>query len=259
MSKAIAYVKELNEGQSEIHYTLTHVLGMGTAWGLWKMRRDVGRLSWGRFRHQKKVGITILCEVDGGKDLVPCTFYNAHEMTIKEFAEAINAKVARAKAKKDEIHNAQTGMFNFIPSFIAQPLMFICSYIALAVGCNVSCLSLRNDAFGHIILTNIGTLGLTRGYAPLCPVMHGMGLICAGKIEKRPICDDEGNIVVADMSSIVGTGDHRYGDAVIWKPFFKSFRGFIEDPQAYDGEDLVKWPENAHHSEKPKEEYSKLK
>jgi hypothetical protein len=137
--------------------------------------------------------------------------------------------------------------------------MFICSYISLAVGCNIPPLSLRSDSFGHIILTNIGTLGLTRGYAPLCPPMHSMGLICAGKIEKRPIVDADGNITIADISSIVGTGDHRFGDAVIWKPFFKAFMGYVEDPENFDGDDLTKWPENAHWSEEPKKEYSKLK
>lgn len=51
MTKAIEYVKELNSSQTEIHYTLTHVLGHALAWGAWKMRRDIGRISWGFFRH----------------------------------------------------------------------------------------------------------------------------------------------------------------------------------------------------------------
>jgi hypothetical protein len=86
MTNAIAYVKELNASQTEIHYTLTHLMGHAMAWGAWKMRRDIGRIRWGFFKHQKKVGITCLVDVEGGKDLVPCTFFNAHEMTLKEFA-----------------------------------------------------------------------------------------------------------------------------------------------------------------------------
>ena len=119
MTKAIAYVKELNKNQTEIHYTLTHVLGHAMAWGAWKMRRDIGRISWGFFRHQKKVGITCLVEVDGGKDLVPCTIFNGHEMSLKEFTNTINEKIKRAKAKKDDVHNQQTAILNYIPSFIA--------------------------------------------------------------------------------------------------------------------------------------------
>jgi hypothetical protein len=40
---------------------------------------------------------------------------------------------------------------------------------------------------GHFILTNIGTLGMQQGFAPLCPPMRSMGLICAGKTEKRAV------------------------------------------------------------------------
>jgi hypothetical protein len=83
-------------------------------------------------------------------------------------------------------------MMNFIPSFLGSPLIWICSYISMAVGINIPPLALRNDSFGHIILTNIGTLGLSKGYAPLCPPMHAMGLFCMGTIEKRPIVNSEG-------------------------------------------------------------------
>ena len=130
----------------------------------------------------------------------------------------------------------------------------------MAVGLNIPPLALRNDSFGHIILTNIGTLGLSRGYAPLCPPMHALGLFCIGKIEKRPIVDESGQIVVADMASLVGTGDHRFGDAVIFNPLFRAYRGYVEDPKHWDPTDLKKYPENAHHSEKAQgPEYNKIK
>lgn len=51
------------------------------------------------------------------------------------------------------------------------------------------------------------------------------------------------------MASLVGTGDHRFGDAIIWNPLFKCFRGYIEDPAHFDPTDLAKYPENPHYSE----------
>jgi pyruvate/2-oxoglutarate dehydrogenase complex dihydrolipoamide acyltransferase (E2) component len=88
--------------------------------------------------------------------------------------------------------------------------------------------------------------------------MHTTGLFCIGKVEKRPICDEQGNIITADMSSLVATGDHRVGDAVCFSPLFKCFRGYVEDPERFDPEDLHKYPENPHYSEKATE-YTKLK
>ena len=86
MDKAIEYVKKLNAEQSEVHYTLTHLIGWATGWGLYKMRKNVGRIRWGTFHYDKEIGTTVLCDVEGGKDLVPVTVWNVHKMTLKEYA-----------------------------------------------------------------------------------------------------------------------------------------------------------------------------
>jgi hypothetical protein len=59
------------------------------AWGLYKQRRDIGRLTLGAFKRSKRLGVTILVDVKGGTDLVPVTVWDAHKMTIIEFAKYI--------------------------------------------------------------------------------------------------------------------------------------------------------------------------
>ena len=71
---------------------MTHVVTIAAAWGLYKMRRDVGRLPFGTFKAAKKFGVTVLVDVEGGKDLVPITLWDAHKMSIFEVAEIITAK-----------------------------------------------------------------------------------------------------------------------------------------------------------------------
>ena len=93
MDNALAYCKRLNSEQKEAHITLTHVVTLATAWGLYKMRRDVGRLPWGTFRAAKKFGVTVLVDVEGGKDLVAVTIWDAHKMSIFEVAKVITEKV----------------------------------------------------------------------------------------------------------------------------------------------------------------------
>ena len=72
------------------------------------MRRDIGRLPWGFFKHSKKIGLTILVDVDGGKDLIPITVWDAHTMTVIELAKKMTEKVQRAKKGKDEAHKKAT-------------------------------------------------------------------------------------------------------------------------------------------------------
>ena len=139
------------------------------------------------------------------------------------------------------MHNESTKLADLIPSFIAEPLIFMVTYFAAV--CGIKAPPLFNPKqFGHITVTNIGTLGFTSGFAPLCPPTHSMALICCGKIELRPIVNKEGEIVPAHMMTVVATGDHRYGDAAIFIPFFKSFIGYLEDPEGFDLQGALEHP-----------------
>lgn len=99
VTKTVEYIKQLNESQDEVKITMTHCIGHSIAWGLYKMRRDVGRFTWGYFKNSKRIGITILVDVEGGSDLVPITLWNAHEITLIEFAKRCNERVQLAKNK----------------------------------------------------------------------------------------------------------------------------------------------------------------
>jgi len=247
VTKTVQYVKELNESQKEQRITLTHVLGHGLAWGLYKMRRDVGRLTWGFFKYnQGRIGITILVDVEGGSDLVPITLWNAHELTLIEFAAKCNEKVSIAKNKKDVQHNKSTASAAFVPSFLLQPILSIGSYINVNLNIPIPQMGLHKESVGHYVLTNIGSLGMQQGFAPICPPLRMMGLTCAGKVVKTPwVVDDK--IVIQDIMNTTQTGDHRYGDASIWVPMHRAFKGYMEDAKNFDP---TIYKENVHYSEK---------
>ena len=79
-----------------------------------------------------------------------------------------------------------------------------------------------------------------------------MAILCTGAVEKRPVVDKEDGdkIKVASMMTCVSTGDHRYGDAAIMNPFFKTMKGFMEDPAGFDE---TKFRDVVHYSEPKKE------
>jgi hypothetical protein len=87
MDNLMAFVKQQNENQKEISITFTHVLAHAIAWGMYKQRRDIGRITLGAFRRSKKLGVTVLVDVEGGTDLVPVTVWDAHKMTLIELAK----------------------------------------------------------------------------------------------------------------------------------------------------------------------------
>jgi len=49
-------------------------------------------------------------------------------------------------------------MMGFVPSFIAQPLITVGTYLSVSAGIEIKALGLSEN-FGHIVLTNIGSIG----------------------------------------------------------------------------------------------------
>ena len=154
-----------------------------------------------------------------------------------------------AKARKDDSHNKSTASANFLPSFVLQPALVILSYINSSLGFAIPPMGIKKDNMGHYILTNVGTLGMMSGMAPLCPPMHAMGLTCAGKIAKKAVVIDE-QIVIQDVIRCTQTVDHRFGDGATWKPCFNVFKAYMENPKEIDFDNFE---EVAHWSEKKTE------
>ena len=108
--------------------------------------------------------------------------------------------------------------------------MVVVTYVNVALGFAIPQMGLKKESMGHYILTNIGTLNLISGMAPLCPPMHAMGLTTAGKIQKKAVVIDE-QVVVQDVMRCTQTIDHRFGGASTWQPCLKLFKAYVENPK----------------------------
>ena len=83
--------------------------------------------------------------MEGGKDLIPVTIFDGHKLEILDYAKILASKTVRAKSNKDSEHSKATGPFELIPSFIAQPLLYILTYIGMNLGVSCKAIGLRND------------------------------------------------------------------------------------------------------------------
>lgn len=217
---------------------MTHLIGHALCHGLYKMRRDIGRIRFGYFVNNKDIGMTTLVDVEGGQDLVPVTIFNGHEMSLLEYAKDLTAQVQSSKKKENVSHNKSTQSAVFLPSFILTPFLMLLSYLNLNCGIPLPCIGINKRSVGHYVLTNIGTLNMQQGFAPLCPPLRAMGFTCAGNIRKSPVVVD-GKIEIADIMTSTQTGDHRFGDASIFIPLHKVYKGYIEDPENFKAENYA--------------------
>ena len=103
----------------------------------------------------------------------------------------------------------------------------------------------KSNAWGHAVLTNVGSLGMTSAFAPITPQLHSVFLMCLGKVEKKAeVIEEAGKddrIEIRQMCQAVVTFDHRYGDASMCKKVERVMRDYIQDPENFD---LSKYPDN---------------
>ena len=141
----------------------------------------------------------------------------------------------RARENKDKNHAKATEMAGAMPSHFQQKLMTWATYFSINCGYDLKALGARNDQFGHVVLSNVGTLGLRAGYAPLCPPMRSTMMVCTGKMRNEPaVAEDGKTFIVQKQMSMVITGDHRYADAGSYLPFYKCLHGYLDDPANFD-------------------------
>jgi pyruvate/2-oxoglutarate dehydrogenase complex dihydrolipoamide acyltransferase (E2) component len=116
--------------------------------------------------------------------------------------------------------------------------MHFFTYLSINCGYDLKFVGARADQFGHVVLSNVGTLGLRGAFAPLCPPMRSTMMICTGKVRNEPaVAEDGKTFIVQKQMQIVITGDHRYADAAGYLCFYKCFDGYMNDPAKFNPSD----------------------
>lgn len=104
---------------------------------------------------------------------------------------------------------------------------------------------MKGNEWGQSVLTNVGSLGITEGFAPIPPFLHCMFLFCTGKAENRAVVIND-KIEIRYMMTCIVTVDHRYGDAGLALKFLRIIKDYVEDPEGFDND---KYEESKPYSE----------
>lgn len=94
-------------------------------------------------------------------------------------------------------------------------------------------------------MTNIGSIGIEEGFAPLPTAIRAMFIVCTGKAEKRPVVVND-NIEIRTMLSTTYSFDHRFGDAAVLIKCLNIVKDYVEDPENFNidkYEDQKSWEE----------------
>jgi pyruvate dehydrogenase E2 component (dihydrolipoamide acetyltransferase) len=105
----------------------------------------------------------------------------------------------------------------------------VASFVAYTLNVDPTFLGVPRDAFGSVMVTNVGSLGLDIAYPPLVPYSRVPILLAVGAVHDKPVAQD-GRVVVAKTMNVSVTFDHRFIDGVHAATMAKVLRTWMEDP-----------------------------
>ena len=231
---ALAWIEEVR-ARTGVHVTITHLVGKAVADAL-AARPDVnaivrrGRGIWAR----DQVDVFFQVARDGGEDLLGALVERADEKDLVTIATELERLAKRVRAHRDPSLDLTARLMQRLPEMLVGPAMKAAEALTYDLGIDLRRLGIPYDAFGSVMVTNVGTFGLRTALAPLVPFARTPLVIAVGAATDTPVAV-EGRIEVRPVLSLGVTLDHRILDGYQAGLLATRFREIFEDPARFLG------------------------
>lgn len=210
VTKAEEFVRQSRAAGKRI--TITHVvtaaIGRILRYDLPEVNVYIKR---GRFVEREDVTVMVAVNMKKGQEMGSIRIHDADRKSVFEIAEEIRSKAAATRQGDENATMRNKYTLGKIPWPFRRITFVILKWITNTLGFQIRSLGLTHDAFGSILLSNIGSHGLNTGMAALFPGAKLPAVIIMGKSEERPVVRN-GEIVVRTILPFTATIDHRIMD-----------------------------------------------
>jgi pyruvate/2-oxoglutarate dehydrogenase complex dihydrolipoamide acyltransferase (E2) component len=229
VENAVLYIQELSRS-SGVRVTLTHLVGKAVAEAI-AQRPEVNAIVRRRRYIYQRDSIDVFFQVafEGGEDLSGAKIEAADGKSVLVIARELQMRADRVRNNRDSDFTRSSQRIAALPAFLRGRALRAAEYLSYDLGLDLSVFGIPYDAFGSAMVTNVGTFGLPRGFAPLVPFSRAPIVVTIGAVEARPwVVKDK--LRVRDVLSVGVALDHRLLDGYQAGRIAKRFREILEDP-----------------------------
>ena len=215
-----------------VRVTATHLVTRALARSFRETPSMNTRLARGRFIPRDSVDIFVIVAVGEG-DLSGVKVRRADEKTAAEIAADLEVGAEEARAGRGELDRAKR-MMEILPPRLLGTSLRLSAFLTSNLHLDLKRLGMPREAFGSAMVTNVGTFGITEGWAPLSPIYRVPMIVLVGEIEPRPwVVDDR--VEVRPVLPLTATIDHRWVDGQGIAGVVESFKKYLANPLAHEG------------------------
>lgn len=229
VTRALEFIQEQREAN---HYlTITHLIATAIGRALGENVPEVNvYLRRGKLIPRDDVIVTVAVNMGKGGEMGSVRIREAHKKTVFDVAgEIINkAKLSRGGTENKTMKKKHS--LSKVPWPFRRWVFLLLKWITNDLGIELKSLGLAHDSFGSVLLTNIGSHGLTTGFAALFPASRLPAVVAMGKVEDRPVVVN-GEIVIRKMITLAGVFDHRIMDGFHGGALATHVRRYLQNPE----------------------------
>jgi pyruvate/2-oxoglutarate dehydrogenase complex dihydrolipoamide acyltransferase (E2) component len=235
VENALKFIAEQAAASNE-RITITHFVGK--AFGeIFKAYPDMNtQIRWGRFYQRADISIAFQVAIDEAHnpdDLSNAVVHNIDQKKLPEIARELSEAASRARKHHDPDFKRVKGIANFVPGFLLRPAVRILEFITNTLNIWSPALGLPRSAFGSMLLTNVGSLGLDMAFAAIFPPAGCPAIFSMGRIYQAAVYNADGSFRLAPHIRICGSVDHRYMDGLQVSKGARILRDVFASPQKF--------------------------
>lgn len=231
----LAYIRE-QAARYDTHITPVHLVVRAIAEVLKRHPECNGMIRRGRIFEREHVDISVLVAVSAEEgheqraDLSNTIVRDADQKRVDEIARMVAAGARGIREHHDPFLQNTKKMFDRMPSWLIKRVLHLAARAEYQWNLNLSRLGIPRDPFGSLLVTNVGSFGLHRAFAPIPPFSWVPAVIALGEVEQRPVVVG-GEIVIRPILPINATIDHRLIDGYQGAKLAGSLRTVLEHPE----------------------------
>jgi pyruvate dehydrogenase E2 component (dihydrolipoamide acetyltransferase) len=240
MDKAMAYIEAFRQ-RTGVRLTVTHLMTKAMGEALRRCPEANALLRFNKIYVRKQVTISALVvQTDGGKvDLTSAKINDADTKSLLAIAQEMEEAVRRVRERRDVAMEKGKGTIQKIPYMFLNLFTWLIGFLMYTLNLDLSRLGMPKDAFGSVIITNVGSLGLDTAYVPLVPYTRVPIFVAPGAVKEAPVVED-GKIVVGKVMNINASFDHRFIDGFHAGVLANTLREMLENPfEKFDALDAL--------------------
>jgi len=213
--------------------TPTHLVGRALARALAAVPELNVRIVGQHYQPRERTEIFFITALSrGGADLSGVKVDVADKSALQLGAELERGATA-LRAGRDRAFARTKRLMDALPGPLLRASLHGASLLTGRLQRDVPLLALKKDPFGSAIVSSVGSLGLSRGFAPLSWMYDVPLLLLVGEIAEQAVAVS-GKVVARPILPISATIDHRYVDGLHLSRALQSFRAYLADPAAFE-------------------------